>query len=272
MEAYNQNQKIKVTNFLPVDNTTGNGVVATSIVAKVYDGEGLQILTDISVTLPHNNATSLELIVPETYNILPVDKVKDIRKVKFYYTKADGTVLTSDSKYVIKADEELIVLVNSFMSFDTAELISEDLPDIDMWKSSEEADKISTLKNSYLKISSLKFKVKYRESFNTYWDKDGYDGDLSYFIDDITKISLDQFNKLPPEFIFALRAAQVLQANGIMDGSVVEERRSEGVISETIGESKMFFSSRPVLKKPLCNAAMEILSKYLYKKVQIGRV
>ncbi len=271
MDSFIANQKVTLVNILPIDNNTQHHIIPISIVAKVFDGEGSQILSDISITLPNPIKETLDFVVDNVYNQLLPEKIKDVRKVRFYYTKSDGTVLFSDNKYIIEAEEQLITLVNSFMNYDMAELIADDLSDIEMWQSSDDKQKISTLKSAFNKIAGLRFRVKYDNAYSTYWNKDNTGGDLAYYIDDITLLSIEEFEKLPQKFIYALRAAQILQANGIMDGSIVEERRNEGIISETIGESKMFFNSRPVLKMPLCNSAMELLSKYLYKNVSIGR-
>ena len=79
------------------------------------------------------------------------------------------------------------------------------------------------------------------------------------------------FKKWPKDFQNALRRAQLYEADQILKGDPVGDKRRAGVVSETIGEAKMFFNARPPLRLALCVQAMETLSPYLHSSRRIGR-
>jgi hypothetical protein len=83
--------------------------------------------------------------------------------------------------------------------------------------------------------------------------------------------TLSDWNTYPPRFQNALKRAQMLEANSILGGNQIADKRRDGIISETIGESKIFLNNRPPLRTPVTREALEALYGYLYYQSRVGR-
>jgi hypothetical protein len=76
---------------------------------------------------------------------------------------------------------------------------------------------------------------------------------------------LSDFNALSADFLLDLRKAQIAEANNIVENSPIRDKIRAGIISETIGESSMFFrQAYPVNKSGLSDEAEVYLKKWVY--------
>ncbi|CDT52677.1 hypothetical protein VCR15J2_390011 [Vibrio coralliirubri] len=68
-----------------------------------------------------------------------------------------------------------------------------------------------------------------------------------------------------------LSYAQVLQANYILGGSPIEERRKSGLVSGSVGSSSNFYRGDKPLSIPLGNDALDAIKSYISWSVRLGR-
>lgn len=158
-------------------------------------------------------------------------------------------------EFMVEAYETLEKGVNSFQGYYEAIMRLEDIPGIDAFKALTKQEQIAGLINSWRQISNLTFMSKGK------------------IIWDIGSLNATELDKLDPRLLEALCIAQILEANETMDSNSAHNKRLDGIMSETIGESSMMFRSGKVATNTvLSRRAMGFLRNYLVYTARITRV
>lgn len=236
---------------VPLADASGVAIVApTSVSFDVVDENGVEIIALTSLT-PTATSTQ-DVVIPAVSNGLGLDDSNGLRKVRLFVVSAGVTYLVEWS-YIIESASPLVSGGNSFQSLEMAELTALNLADIDAWHSSSRTLRISAMRNAFHAIGQLYLQV----------------GDVKY--PQITTIGVNDFNLLDWRFLQQIRLAQLVEANEFLAGDTVHKKRMTGLLSETIGESSMFFRPGKMLITPVTRRSMQLLGAYLVWEMRVGR-
>jgi len=225
----------------------GTQLTLTNFEYEVLDASGTAVVA--RQVDPDFNAgnTSSTLTIPASANTTSAKR--DARLLNCYLTNASGEYVVSQA-YVLKGNVlQLTPLTDSFMTFPQSVLVRVQMAEEqDYFDALSDELKAVALEESFNRIANLKFKVG------------------TTTILDIKSMTLGDFNALDPAFLLDLRKAQITEANNIVENSPIRDKIRSGIISETIGESSMFFqrSGFPVNKSGLSDDAELFLKKWIY--------
>jgi hypothetical protein len=225
----------------------GVSITLTNFEYEVLDASGIAVVArQADPDFSPSSASSI-LTIPASANTTTAKR--DARLLNCYLTNASGEYIVSQA-YVLKGNVlKLTPLVDSFMTYPQSLLVraqmAETQDDFDLLTDELKA---VALEEAFNRISKVRFKV----------------GDTTIL--DIKALDLTTFNALDAAFLLDLRKAQIAEANNAVENSPVREKIRSGIISETIGESSMFFkqSGFPVNKSGLSDDAELYLKKWIY--------
>lgn len=225
-------------------------LILTNLEYEVLDADSTVLVTRTAVPGFDAALTETNLSIAAAVNATTAKR--DVRLLNCYLTTASGEYIVSQV-YMLKGNQlNLTPLTDSFMTFADSVLtrarMAEDQEFYDMITDDLKA---VALEESFTRISKLKFRVG------------------TTIIPDIRLITLDAFRALDADFLLALKKAQIAEANNIVEQSPIRDKIRSGVISETIGESSMFFArSMPSGKfHGLSDDAYEYVKPYIYRDI-----
>ena len=270
----------------------GGSIDVTGLKYEVRNADG-DLLVALTTAIGFNPAsTSTNIIIPKTINTITTKM--DIRQVDVYLETGGGTFKQSIFYKILGDLIKLTPMVDSFMTFPQAILLrmktSENLMYYDALP---DELKCVALENAYKALVKVKYVDPrylnksyddygyYNQNQITDYDIGGYSG-IRFQIKgiDISGYNQSQFNALPQDMRDAITKAQLIEANYLVENSPIREKIRLGVISETIGESSMFFKQNgPTGSKfpGVSDEAYIYLKEYLWKNatssqsMRIGR-
>jgi hypothetical protein len=263
LSTYQHNTQVNVVVSFP--EVDGAPIAPTEATFEVTDEVGSVVVPSTTITLDPDAGTEVTIGVNPEYNLVGDDAVRAIRSVRLTFITPTGTY-TATARYIVEKASLLVLMQNSFQTYEEALLTRMDLPQFDGWDMSDESGQIAALVTSHDRMCRLTFRYRMNQDAVMYDSRDPF-----WIVNRIRELPASDFAKWPKDFKQALRRAQLYEADQILKGDPVGDKRRSGVVSETIGEAKMFFNARPPLRLALCVQAMETLSPYLYARRQIGR-
>lgn len=147
----------------------------------------------------------------------------------------------------------LTVGVNSYQTEAEATALLEEVFGMNAYKAASPEDQSAALINAYHVINTMTFADKNGEYYNL--------GDL-----DAAGLAA-----LEPGFLKALRIAQLIEANELMDPNSIHYKRLDGLMSETIGESSMMFRPGNINNYPITRRSMMFLRNYVLIRARLFR-
>lgn len=239
----------------------------TSIIVNIdheFNGEALT-LTDMKYEILDANSTVLQAKISavgfnplSSSTAISIDAAmntttqkRDVRLLNCYLITASGEY-QKPIVYLLTGNQLVLTpLVDSFMTYPDSVLTRVRMAEEQEYYDTLTEDlKAVALEEAFYRISKLKFKV---------------DGVI---ITNIKSLTLVAYQALNPEFLLALKKAQISEANMIVENSPIRDKIRAGIISETIGESSMFFSrSLPSSGKfhGLSDDAYDYIKPYVYR-------
>lgn len=225
----------------------GTALSLTGFEYEVLDAAGTAVVArqaDPDFTTAGSSST---LIIPASANASTAKR--DARLLNCYLINASGEYVVSQA-YILKGNMLVLTpLTDSFMTYPQSVMVRAQMAEPQEYFDllSDELKSIA-LEEAFNRISRLKFKV----GTTTILAIKGY--------------SPTAFNALDPDFLLDLRKAQIAEANVIVENSPIRDKIRSGIISETIGESSMFFKQAgfPVNRSGLSDEAEQFLKRWLY--------
>lgn len=260
MHAYLAGNTVALT--IPLLDEQGAVVEATAVDYEVIDHLGTVLVARGALSGFTAPADEVIVTVSGANNALLSGEVRGGRTVRLYCTAAGGTVYLTSS-YVIEAAEVLVEGDNSFQSLSRAELTAFGLANLPGWVSATRAQKVSAMLEAHRTICQL----RYRYVFDNWQDR----VEKTFGVADMSLLSPAEFVALPEEFRDALRLAQVVQAEDVLNGNPNATLREEGIMSQTVGESSQMFRPGKPVTLPICREAYKYLAKYVVTSVRVGR-
>ncbi|NQZ53223.1 MAG: hypothetical protein HRT93_03105 [Piscirickettsiaceae bacterium] len=240
MEIYRDGSIVKVEMQFVDDND--NLVSPTSATYRVLSEDNTELVAETTVTINDGDSgTAITVNSPE--NTLAVGAIKGLRTVELTMVTALG-IVTSTSRYVVEAANTLVVGETSFQTYNQALLTSLDMVGIDIWSGSTDRQKKAAMIEAYVNITKLNFNI----------------GNISEV--DLTLIDSD--------LLAAIAKAQIAEADFMMGGDTVEDKRRTGLMSETVGESSNMFRPGKPLVLAVSEKALRYLTGYITWSRRIG--
>lgn len=238
----------------------GASLTLTGLDYALYDAVGTELVARTSV--PGFNGSNSQSTVTISAASNTSSKRRDVRQAKFWLINAEGERIVN-SVYILKGDElQLSVPSESFQTFPEAVATRLNMPDaLTYYDALPDETKVTALEAAFLRLQNLTFNIA------------GTDG---LPLSDIAEMSPSAFRALNPKFILALQRAQLVEADVLVEASPIAEKIRQGIISETIGESSMFFRSdgKTIDSKipHLSDKAYPYLSDWIYKNTSSSQI
>ena len=261
-------------------NSIGSPLPVSRIEVRVVDQDGVECLARQMLPGFSENAPVATVMVPAACNQLPDGAIRGLRLIELFCTVGGNTVLLQGA-YGIEMPEPLVAGVNSAQSVAMAEFTALLLPNIPGWERSNRDARVAALIDAWRQIGQLSFWVltgASRSQDSLAFVPEGQfvtnvataDGQFlsNGGLDTLTPT---QYGALPDRFKQALRLAQVVQADAILGGDPLDQRRREGLIAEAVGESRQAFRPGAPLNLPISRRALGYLSAFVSLSKRIGR-
>lgn len=245
-------------------NGVGEYALPNSISAVINDDEGALIADLGSIVVP-DSGEFVNVTIPGSSNILSSGELRAARVLLVTLVYNEGEVKTNYS-YGVEKDIRLEIMVNSFMPYVTAEVISMDFVNTTAWDIASEAQRKTALVEAFNRLIQIPMKWNPR-------DEEGKPIRLEENIierDLWLEIDSDAFSQWPTHFKRALRRAQFIEANELLQGDVFSRKRRQGILEETIGESHVKISAGMV-DYGVSSETLAALAGYIYFNMRIGR-
>lgn len=261
MQIYTPRSIVTVV-FDMIDPSNSEAIVPTSATWSLFDDEGNELRSFVPLTV---SGDEQELGV----QIDSADNLNEgARTVALNVTSNDGNFTLTQS-YVLQGYRPLSVPTESAMTEATATLIRSGIASsgFDEWDYAGEITRRAALLEAWSRIKELPLHP-WRLGEQIAPELVSFNG-RKVRLDEFDK---DQFQALPDHFKNALKRAQITEAAALLESDGAFERRRDGLISKTVGESSEMFTSQSPAMKSIHPATNRILSPYIKQTISIGRV
>jgi hypothetical protein len=200
-------------------------------------------------------------VVPAAANQLG-EKLRDIRSVELLVVSA-GTRGRFVTEYIIETGDVLSEGVNSFQTYASSILTSLDIANLPQWGEATKGQRISALIEARRDLARLCYRYVFdgTQTIDT----------STVLVSDLTVLTPAQWIDLPADFKAALCRAQVIQANHLLGDNDVASKRSDGIISETIGESSTTYERGRQQVRSCCQRSSREVAKYTTPNPRLRR-
>ena len=270
--VYKSGTTVGITVALPVYGASV--LIPTAISVSFRDETGVLIDT-LSPTLPVSPATTVTFGVDGPSNTLGLNVRKGARTIETIFTTVQGT-FTETTHYLLEATTQLVLLSNSFMTFPEALMIRSDLPAAPGWDSVTDSTRMAALMIAHWNLCAMVYKYRVglagqsRISDFGGVTTDPY-GRVFASVSDIRNTAAWEWAEFPDDFKTALKRAQLCEADSLLQGDPVADKRHSGIVSEKIGESAMTFLQVPEARFAVSRAALQYLSGFVVHSHRLSR-
>lgn len=288
LPSYPNNTDVSVT--IPFVDMNGVSLSAANMQLsyQVLDSLENVILSATALPTPSATDTNVRITIAAIYNVLQgpqpnlsegviegnaVLQVADIREIQLTMVTLDGTYVAKTQYFVRATDAQLVLLQNSFQTYNLSLLTADGIPNLNGWLTSTEAQRIQALQEAYRRLTRLGYFVR--------WPRDPDAQNYLNWFSSRNEIIIPRlwavmktdrwYNYYPEQFRQSMRNAQIVEADDVLTNDVFAARRAAGVLVEKIGESDIEFRDRAPLKMGLGRRACEYLQGYLDMKLTIRR-
>lgn len=155
--------------------------------------------------------------------------------------------------FMVEASEVLVTGVNSYQPYFESLLTAEEIAGVDVFKGATKSDQVAALVNAYEILNTMSYVDKYGEYH------------------DLGALDAAALDGLEPNFLRALKLAQIIEANEMLDVNSLHYKRQDGLMSETIGESSMMFRPGNINNYPITRRSMAYLRQYVLIRARLYR-
>lgn len=248
---------------------TGFPLTPAQITVALYDQDDNLIVNFGNIPFVAD-AGLTNFVIPGSYNQLS-GLVDELRVIQIALKADSGAIYRNRVVYLITAERKLVIMENSFMSLEAADLLTRQMVNVGALTAAVDDVRIAALVEAFNRITQIRLGYSDNTQFVSRFDaicpvRGEVILDASVW-KDMTK---EAFLALPSNFIAALRKAQILEANEIMSGDDISRRQRAGIISETIGESSIMLRNG-VLDHGVSTVALRALSGFIRYNFRVAR-
>ena len=252
-----------VTADIEVPKYKDEVITASSISYDLYDQDEGEVSTNVTVAGYQAGDTTIEIETSAAQNDIGSAKF-GARKLVVRFQTADDGEFTVVYRYLVSASSRLEMLANTFMAYDRALVTRMDFASLNGWDAASEDQRISALIHAHKNLTKLRFRFPPEET-NPVASQSHLKGLRTYtYVTDMSQIDQADWDTFTPSFKSALRAAQLLEADSLLAGDIIRDKREKGIVSETVGESKLFFNNRPPLRLGVSIDAFEQIQRFVH--------
>lgn len=245
MDVYLANADVTIT--VPFQDRNGNPVSPTSATYRVISEDNSELVTPTVVSVA-NGAPDVEITVLSAVNDLGA-ALKGLRTIELTMVTNTGSVVVNH-RYIVEAPSILEFGVNSFQTYNQALLTSTYMVDVDLWKAATESEQRSAMMEAYVNLMRLNY---------------------SSTDQPLQEMTVVELQAIDATLLTALGKAQVAEADFLLGGESVGDKRRYGLLAESIGESSQMYRSGKPLKLPVSEKAIGYLSGLISWSVGIRR-
>jgi hypothetical protein len=234
-------------------------VDASAVTWTLYDDRGNQLYTGASSGFTASDAAAVvELTAEQT----TIDDPLAAREIVLECETASGAVEVREAVLFVSS-APLAVAVNSFQTATEAVATRAEIARLDGYDAAAKAQRTAAMIEAHRRILRVALQIPQAFDINNIaWGSRRVP---------LARLTEADFRKLPEDFQRAVRRAQVIEANQLLEINTVAQKRREGVVSETIGEASMFLNSKPYLNLPISRETYEELKQFVVLVVEIAR-
>jgi len=244
--------------------SNGVNVTATSVQMQVSNSAG--ILQAFATLTPVSIAPGVLIFtVPAALNALTGSNTKEARIVDLLVGSGSisGTMAVRLS-YVINATlEQLVVMTNSFQTYADAVLTADQMPDLVSWPTASYDDQLRSMAIAFRLISHLNFEIYYDRDDIYFKNRASWGLPYLNTIGNLYAYSATDFGALDPDFIAAVKLAQLAEADEQLGGNMALDDRELGVVNKVTGDNAITYRSVKPLKFSVSRRALRHLAGYV---------
>ncbi|MGZ8497410.1 MAG: hypothetical protein ACXWXL_03305 [Candidatus Binatia bacterium] len=237
-----------------IDLVDGQGSIisADSVSYALYDGDNVSLFTGTPSFVAGD--LSVSITIEGSLNELALNASAPVSRLLMATAlTASGEKFIYRIPYIVYPKQKLGFMSRSYQTYQNAELVAYELPNLEAWPAADERQKIGALIEAFDRIGRLTFIV------------DGL------IISELNASTPEVVATLSADFRAKLRKAQVIEADIILGGDTVAEKRENGLMSETVGESSNMWRPGKPLSLAVSKRALNALTGYIRYGVGIGR-
>lgn len=263
---------------IPILDETGAHIDAVSASWELFDHRGVSI--DAGVVADFDPALPTVTFEIEGASLALPDGEQTVgREIVVYLTAANGDQTEVRDYFLVTSPQPLALMENTFLTYPEALALRTEFASMAGWDGQDRTRQCAALAQAFRSLCRMSYKVPgYNGTIDNqdkaYW---GVGSDQGLFWDRggrrvrVSTLTAEEFEGLPEPFRRALKRAQIAEANVLLGADPIGDKRKAGMISETVGESSMFFSSKPFLNLPISKQAYEEVQRFVYLKIGIRR-
>jgi hypothetical protein len=261
METYSVGANVSVTFSLA-------GLAPTELKYRVRHQSGNVISGPVALALPAGNTITFEIAGSNNLIFNPVEA----RTVVLSVVNAHGTI-ELEQNYLVAKSRRLSLMENSFQTMAEALAEAAMIPNLPGWEGANDNARANAMIEAFLRLRRLGYRIR-----RTAPD---FDVQALFDVSDIRTIEPSNWplmtpeiwtsGRYPEEFRAAIRRAQIVEANEILRGDLVTQKRRAGIMSESIGESSMMFRMDRPLDLGISDAALRCLQGYVQIRITLAR-
>lgn len=245
-------------NIVLVDDN-GTAVDASAVSWKLYDETGNELFAG---TVDGFTASDAAAAVTLTAEQTSIDTPMAAREIVLECVTTAGAVEVREAVLFVSS-APLTVMVNSFQTATEAVLTRAEIARLDAYDNAPKAQQRAAMIEAHRRLLRVAYQLPQSYSMdNINWGSRRVP---------LTRINEETFRKLPEGFRRAMKRAQLVEANALLEINSVDQKRKEGIVSETIGEASMFLNSKPYLNLPISRSAYEEVKTFVVLIVEIAR-
>ena len=234
-------------------DSTGTYLTPVSARYTLTDADGVELIASTDF-FPDEPTHVLEILADK--NTLGVGIVQGYRQISVLYEDDNGSTLSTDFAYIIEATSSLVAGQNSFASLGLLMISATNLSRVEEIVEGDLPEVRVALRQAYRNISRLSMYFKIGDEIYTRSDQ----------------LTHPDLVLIPTADRQLLMDAQITEANFLMGGNPMEQRRRDGIMSQSVGETSEFYRTKKPLVTPVSRDTINILSRLLdIKGRSIGR-
>lgn len=245
------------------------GVLAPNFLSfRVLNEADLELQAWTPVALPTTSEVVVVVLAALTGLVPPA--LRAIRTVELEVVTSSGTVMLSQS-IMVQGSTALALGANTFQTYTEALLLSEDyVPDqISGWVGFQREDREKAMIEAFGRILLLPIQPYFESNQSLLTQSGSFVKNFGYGL--LRNMRPEQVSGLQPNLLKALKKAQLLEANEILNNDPAVNARRSGITSLTVGESTTIFRQGNPLNLPVCDKAIAHLQPWLRFSARIGR-
>lgn len=260
---------------IPNADEAGNKIEGVSASWELFDERGVSITAGVVADFDAAAAT-IDFEIEAEHLTLPAGANSAGREIVVSLTLADGDEAEIRDYFLVVSAQPLTLMANSFVTYPEALALRQEFASLNAWDINDRTRQAAALAEAYRRLCRMAFKVPGVRSnqsavgyaaFGAGTDEPFFGGRRVR----VSALTLEQFDALPETFRRALKRAQMAEANALLGGNPIADKRKSGMISETVGESSAFFQSKPYLNLPISQEAYEEVKRFVFLKIRIQR-